>query len=80
MDDQFTVSSQNYAAKLITITVTVETALLSKGSLQACIHKLVDAGIDIVPEGNDSYALLYPKLALIKKKTFKSSLELTISS
>lgn len=53
VDDQFTVSSWNYAAKLL---ITVETASLLEAHQQVCIRKLLGAGIDVVPDDNDSYA------------------------
>ena len=45
--------------------------------LQTCIRKLLDAGIDVVPDGNDSYekfCFAVPQTDK-EKKSFKSSLK-----
>ena len=45
--------------------------------LQTCIRKLLDTGIDVVPDGNDSYekfCFAVPQ-ADAAKKSFKSSLK-----
>jgi hypothetical protein len=52
-------------------------ASLLEARLQTCIRRLLDAGIDVVPDGNDSYekfCFAVPQTD-IEKKLFKSSLK-----
>ena len=52
-------------------------ASLLEARLQTCIRKLLDAGIDVVPDGNDSYekfCFAIPQTDK-EKKSFKSSLK-----
>ena len=52
-------------------------ASLLEARLQTCIRKIIDAGIDVVPDGNDSYekfCFAVPQADTVKK-SFKSSLK-----
>ena len=52
-------------------------ASLLEARLQTCVRRLLDAGVDVVPDGNDSYekfCFAVPR-ADTEKKSFKSSLK-----